>query len=82
MARKLLQAEALGRIGWTKDHLRARPKGNRRKVQIAQQLRAQTTIPLAWIADRPNMGTRGYAAWLLQRTTPAPGASPQPLLPI
>ena len=77
-----LLAEALQRVGWTKDHLQARPKGDARKVQIAQQLRAQTTMPLAWIAERLNMGSRGYLAWLLQHTTPASSANGQCLLPI
>jgi hypothetical protein len=39
-----------------------------RKVRkLALELRPRTTQPLAWIADRLNMGTRGHLAWLLGR---------------
>ena len=32
-------------------------------------------MPLAWIAERLNLGTRGYLAWLLpQRGKSRPGA--------
>ena len=47
--------------------LRARRKGESRKVELARQLRGQTTMPLAWIAERLSMGTRGHLAWLLPR---------------
>jgi hypothetical protein len=30
-------------------------------------LRAETTVPLAWIAQRLAMGSRGYLTWLLYR---------------
>jgi hypothetical protein len=30
------------------------------------QTRSKTTMPLAWIAKRLNMGSRGHLAWLLQ----------------
>jgi hypothetical protein len=36
---------------------------------LAQELRSKTTMPLAWIAARLNMGSRGRLAWLLQRRT-------------
>jgi len=39
--------------------------GEARKVDLAGELRSQTTLPLAWIADRLNLGTRGHLAWLL-----------------
>jgi REP-associated tyrosine transposase len=80
-AERLLD-EALVRMGWTKDHLRARLKGDPHKVQIARELRARTTMPLAWIAEQLNMGSRGYLAWLLQRPTTAPANDPQRLLGI
>lgn len=66
-AQRLLDEE-LQRIGWSKEHLLARPKGDAHKVRIARELRARTTMPLAWIAEHPHMGSRGYVAWLLQRS--------------
>ena len=38
-------------------------------------MRSQTTMPLAWIAERLNLGPRGHLAWLLQqRGTRRPAA--------
>jgi hypothetical protein len=42
-------------------------EGEPRKVELAWELRSQTTMPLAWIAERLNMGSRGHLAWLLQQ---------------
>ena len=53
----------LKRMGWREADLRAQRKGVPRKVALAWQLRAQTTMPLAWIAERLRMGTRNYLAW-------------------
>jgi len=36
-------------------------------VKLALAVRAQTTMPLAWIAKRLAMGSRGYLTWLLYR---------------
>jgi len=47
--------------------LTARRKGDPAKVKLAAAVRAQTTLPLAWIAQRLAMGSRGYLTWLLQR---------------
>ena len=47
--------------------LKARRKVGPRKVELAWQLRSQATMPLTWIAERLNLGTRGHLAWLLQR---------------
>ena len=77
-AERLLN-EALARIGWTKEHLQARLKGDPHKVQIARELRARTTMPMAWIARELNMGSRGYLAWLLQRSPTAPPSNAQHL---
>jgi hypothetical protein len=52
-------------MGWSEAALRARRKGEPRKVELAWELRSQTTMPLTWIADRLNRGTRGHLAWLL-----------------
>jgi len=57
--------EGLKRMGWSEADLKARRKGEPRKVELAWELRSQTTMPLAWIAERLNMGTRGHLAWLL-----------------
>jgi hypothetical protein len=35
---------------------------------LAEAVRARTTMPLAWIADRLAMGSRGYLTWLRQRS--------------
>ena len=35
-------------------------------MELTRQLRAQTILPLAWIAERLSLGTRGHLAWLLQ----------------
>ncbi len=76
---RLLQ-EALARKGWTKELLRARLPGDPHKVQIARELRARTTMPLAWIAAQLHMGSRGYLAWLLQRPAAAASGNAQRLL--
>ena len=47
--------------------LGARRKGERGKAQLARELRCRTTMPLAWIAARLKMGSRGHLAWLLQQ---------------
>jgi hypothetical protein len=62
-----LVIEGLKRMGWSEADLRARRKGEPKKVELARQLRSQTTMPLAWIAERLNMGSRGHLAWLLQQ---------------
>ena len=36
----------------------------------------QTTMPLAWIAKRLNLGTRGHLAWLLQQRDQDQPAAP------
>src|SRR5262249_50385206 len=45
--------------GWTQLDLKARGKGAEFKVQLALKLRAETTVTVAWIAERLHMGTRG-----------------------
>ena len=56
---------ALKRLGWTEPVLRTRRKGDAQKVALARELRSQTTMSLGWIAERLDMGSRGYLAWLL-----------------
>jgi hypothetical protein len=73
-----LVAHGLKRLGWTEQALRAKRKGHPSKVALARELRSQTTMPLAWIAQRLWMGRRGYLAWLLaRRGEGATGSAPQ-----
>jgi REP element-mobilizing transposase RayT len=65
-ADRLVKAR-LKALGWTAQDLATRRKGDPAKVKIAAALRAQTTMPLAWIAERLAMGSRGYLTWLLYR---------------
>jgi hypothetical protein len=65
-AERLVKA-GLKRLAWSQSDLTARRKGDPFKVRLASQLRAQTTMPLAWIAQRLAMGSRGYLTWLLYR---------------
>jgi REP element-mobilizing transposase RayT len=59
--------EELKRRKWTEKTLRERPKGDPDKVKIAQRLRAETVLPVAWIAERLHLGSRNYANFLLWR---------------
>jgi hypothetical protein len=45
-------------------------------VDLAWKLRSQTTMPLVWIAERLNMGSRGHLAWLLQQRGKGRHAAP------
>jgi hypothetical protein len=62
-----LITKGLQGFGWTEQHLAARPKGHPAKLELARQLRAQTTMPREWIARRLKMGSRGHLTWLLQQ---------------
>jgi len=57
--------EELQRRRWTEEILAARRKGDVEKVKIAQRLRRETTVTLAWIAARLQMGTKTHLAHLL-----------------
>jgi len=63
-AERLLKAE-LKRLGWNEEELQIRRKGDRGKVRIAALLRRETTMTLAWIAQRLRMGTPTHLAHLL-----------------
>ena len=65
-AERLIQ-ERLKALGWREQDLAARRKGDPAKVKLAATVRAHTTMPLAWIAQRLAMGSRGYLTWLLHR---------------
>jgi hypothetical protein len=45
--------------------LKQRRKGDAAKVKIARRLRRETTMTLAWIAQRLHMGTKTHLAHLL-----------------
>jgi hypothetical protein len=62
-----LVAASLKRLSWTEAELAGRRKGDVHKVKLAWEVRQQTTMPLAWIAQRLRMGSRGYLTWLLYR---------------
>jgi hypothetical protein len=55
----------LEKRGWTAEDLETRRKGDAEKLKMARRLRAQTTMTLAWIAQRLRMGTKTHLAHLL-----------------
>ncbi|HKS38132.1 MAG TPA: transposase [Verrucomicrobiae bacterium] len=63
-ARRLIE-QALRKKGWTAQELKVRQKGDAFKVRLAEALRAQTTVTVAWIAEHLHMGTRGHLTHLL-----------------
>jgi len=65
-AQRIVQEE-LKRRQWKEADLKERRKGDREKIRMAQRLRAETTMPLTWIAERLEMGTRMHLAHLLYR---------------
>ena len=54
-------------MGWTEKDFAARRKGDPAKVKLAAEVPVGTAMPLAWIAERLAMGSRGYLTWLLCR---------------
>ena len=56
-----------GRLGWAAEQLVARRKGDPQKPRIAQRLRQETTMTLAWLAARLQMGVPSHLACLLYR---------------
>jgi putative transposase len=65
-AERLITA-GLKKARWTEARLEQERKGHPVKVRLALQLRAQTTLTVAQIAERLCMGTRSYAVQLLWR---------------
>ena len=57
--------EELKRLKWKENVLSEHRKGDPRKVKIALRLRRETTMTLAWIADRLRMGTKTPLVHLL-----------------
>jgi putative transposase len=62
-----LVADGLKQLKWSEAELKAQRKGEPKKVKLALALRSRTTMPLAWVAERLSMGTRGYLAFVLGR---------------
>jgi putative transposase len=60
-----LIGEHLARLGWSEADLKEHRKGAPEKVRLARDLRTRTTMTVGWIAERLNMGSRGYLAALL-----------------
>ncbi len=56
--------EELKRRQWAATELAARLKGDPGKLAIARRLREETTMTLAWIAERLKMGTKTHLAHL------------------
>jgi putative transposase len=52
--------EELRRRGWNDDDLSRSKKGDLSKVRVAQRLREETMVTLAWIVQRLKMGSVGY----------------------
>ena len=59
--------DELQRLRWTTQQLEARRKGDPQKVRIAERLRRETTMTMAWIAERLHMGAPTHVACLLYR---------------
>jgi putative transposase len=64
-------ARELERLGWDERQLTERRKGDKEKVEMAARLRAETTMSLAWIAQRLQMGSWSNVSNLLTRTKSA-----------
>jgi hypothetical protein len=61
----------LERLGWAESELTRQRKGDRHEVALARRLRAETTMSLAWIAQRLRMGSWSYVSNLLRTTKTA-----------
>ena len=71
-ADRILQEE-LQALQWSLEELEElsrRSKGDAHKIRIAIRLRRETTMTLAWIAQRLHMGTPGHVSCLLYRKGP------------
>jgi hypothetical protein len=55
-------AQELKRLGWVEGELTRQRKGHTHKVALARRLRAETTMSLAWIAERLQMGSWSYVS--------------------
>jgi hypothetical protein len=57
--------EELRRRRWKQGDLEQRRKGDAQKLKIALRLRRETTMTLAWIAERLRMGTKTHLSHLI-----------------
>ena len=64
VARRIIR-DRLARAGCTLKALLARPKGDKVKVDLAERLRAETTVSLKWLAQELGMGSWTYVSNLL-----------------
>ncbi len=64
-----LVKEGLGALGWNQAELSQRAKGDQAKVSLARRPRAETTMTLAWSADRLQMGSWTFVSNLLNERT-------------
>jgi hypothetical protein len=60
-----LIGEALHSEGVRAHHLMSWRKGHPFKIKLAARLREQTTVTVAWIAERLSIGSRGHLMHLL-----------------
>ena len=58
--------EGLEKLGWGRGELKRRLKGDPGKVKLAARLRSETTLTMASIAERLEMGSGSYVANLLR----------------
>ena len=65
-ARRTVQEE-LDKLGWTGADLPTQAKDDRRKIHVAQRLRAETAVTLKWIAAELHMGAWTHVANQLQQ---------------
>ena len=63
-AQRLISQE-LKKLGWGDQTLAQTRRGDSGKLQIALRLRRETTMTLAWIAHRLQIGTKTHLAHLL-----------------
>jgi putative transposase len=67
-----LIAAGLKQARWTEGRMEQERKGHPVKVRLGLQLRKQTTLTVAEIAERLHLGTRSYAVQLLWRAGQRP----------
>ena len=60
-----LVLEEFKKLGWGREELSQRRKGDAQKLRIALRLRKETTMTLSWIAQRLEMGTKTHLSHLL-----------------
>ena len=69
-------AEGLKRRRWQEAGLRTRPRGDAENVALAARLQGETTMTVGKIAERLELGTRGYLNHLLYRQRKSGGKQP------